>query len=110
MQSFDATTAKAVTTVALNTTTKGIATAVVADSWTLVEKLPTTMGFAPWSPALGNVQTLSAAAISKIASVAALEISQNMSAQTNLNSMYYSGKVSISVIIDATSLTFAGPS
>jgi endo-1,3(4)-beta-glucanase len=95
VESFDPTTKSAITTIQLNTTTKGVATAVVADSWTLVEELPITMGFAPWSPSIGNEKlALSAAAIAAIQDVAASEVSQNMSEQTNLNSMYFSGKVS----------------
>lgn len=82
-----------VSTVQLDTTTKGVATAVVADSWTLVESLPTSMGFAPWSPLTGSQKSLSADALSAISKVAASEVSQNMSEQSNLNSMYYSGKV-----------------
>jgi len=73
VSSFDATTKAAITTLQLDTTSKGTATAVLADSWTLVEQLPTTLGFAP---------------------IAASEVSQNMTQQTDLNSMYYSGKVS----------------
>jgi len=57
------------------------------------------MDFAPWSPTLGTQSTLSAAAISVISNIAAVEVSQNMSQQTNLNSMYYSGKVSILIIV-----------
>jgi endo-1,3(4)-beta-glucanase len=99
VESFDASTKSALTTVQLNTTTKGVATAVVADSWSLVEELPTSMGFAPWSPSIGNEQiALSAATIAQIQIVAASEVSQNMSQQTNLNSMYYSGKVSLAFL------------
>ncbi|KAB8299979.1 hypothetical protein EYC80_000221 [Monilinia laxa] len=50
------------------------------------------LNFAPWSPSKGSSNSISAAAISTISKVAASEISQNMTAQTNLNSMYYSGK------------------
>jgi endoglucanase Acf2 len=46
-ESFSPQTASAATSVQLQTTTKGLATAVVADSWTMVESLPTTMGFVP---------------------------------------------------------------
>ena len=93
LESFSPATSSAVTTVQLNTTTKGVATAVVADSWTLIENLPTTMGFAPWTPTLQSRGTLSAAAIAAIKTIAASEVSQNMSQQTNLSSMYFSGKV-----------------
>jgi endo-1,3(4)-beta-glucanase len=93
VQSFSSTTNSSLTAVQLQTTTKGVATAIVADSWTLVENLPTTLDFAPWSPSGGSRSTLSTSAIAAISSVALSEVSQNMSAQTNLNSMYYSGKV-----------------
>ncbi|KZF24885.1 glycoside hydrolase family 81 protein [Xylona heveae TC161] len=93
VQSFSSGTKSGVTGIQLQTTTKGIATAVVADSWTLTESsLPTDMGFAPWSPSLRSVTSLSAAAIQLIQSVGASEVSQDMNAQTNLNSMYFSGK------------------
>lgn len=77
----------------LRTTTKGNATAVIGENWTMVEPdLPTDMGFAPWSPSKGNVATLSTAAQQVLLNVAPTELQQNMSAQTDLNSMYYSGK------------------
>lgn len=86
-----------ITTVTLNTTTKGVATAIVADSWTLSESsMPVSMDFAPWSPSLGSQSTLSSTAIEAIASVAASEVSQNMNTQTDLDSFYYSGKVMVS--------------
>jgi len=93
VESFSPATSSAITTVQLNTTTKGVATAVHTDSWELVERLPNSMGFAPWSPSLSTQSTLSAAAMNAIHSVAASEVSQNMTQQTDLNSMYYSGKV-----------------
>lgn len=95
VQSFAPRTSSAMTDVQLATTTKGMATAITADSWTMEEILPTTMGFAPWSPQNGNSRaTFSSAAAAAIQSVAASEVSQDMSAQSNLDSMYYSGKVS----------------
>jgi endo-1,3(4)-beta-glucanase len=93
LQSFDTTTSSlANSSLQLDTTTKGRATAVIADSWTLVEELPVEMGFYPYQPGNGSISTLSAAAIAAIQNVSAAEASQNMSAQTDLNSMYYSGK------------------
>jgi endo-1,3(4)-beta-glucanase len=92
--SFDATTSSAMTQVKLQTTTKGIAVAVVADSWTMVEaNMPTSMGFAPWSPKSGRIATISSATKAIIRTVASQEASQNMLDQTNQNSMYFSGKV-----------------
>ncbi|KAK5218315.1 endo-1,3-beta glucanase [Exophiala xenobiotica] len=95
VQSFEANSPSTITNLTLDTTTSGTATAVIADYWVLEEdELPTTLGFAPWRPADSHQPTvnLSSAAIAAIQSVAAVEASQNMSAQTNLNSMYYSGK------------------
>ncbi|KAI3392544.1 hypothetical protein diail_5515 [Diaporthe ilicicola] len=94
VQSFDDTTAAAVnSSVQLQTTTKGKATAVMADTWTMVEpRLPTSMSFLPWSDTEGTKTTLSDAAKARILQAAQSELSQDMSAQSNLNSMYYSGK------------------
>lgn len=95
VQSFDATTAAAVQSSAqLQTTTKGKATAVIADAWTMVElRLPISMSFLPWSNTEGTKNRVSAAAKARILQVAQSELSQDINAQTNLNSMYYSGKV-----------------
>lgn len=93
VESFAPTTASSSTNIKLQTTTKGVATAIVADSWTLVEdKLPTDMEFAPWSPSTGSVNTLSGTAMNAINDVGATELSQDMMAQTNLDSLYFSGK------------------
>ena len=82
-----------VTDAQLVTTTKGMATAVQGNSWTLVEPdLPITMGFSPWSPTLGDVSTLSLAAVKAIVAAGTAELSQNVSKQTNVGSMYYDGK------------------
>ncbi len=83
------------TTLQLQTTTKGVATAVLANSWTMVEdRLPISMAFMPWSPQRGTIRNLSAAAKATIYKIAQQEVSQNMSQQSNQNSMYFSGKVS----------------
>lgn len=96
LQSFDSATRIAVSDVQLQTTTKGVATAVHADSWTLVEPdMPVDMGFAPWRPGYGSQSNLSPHAIAAIRNAAASEVSQNMTQQTDLNSFYYSGKVSV---------------
>ncbi|KAL9113220.1 MAG: hypothetical protein Q9227_002555 [Pyrenula ochraceoflavens] len=92
VESFDTATKNAATAVILDTTTKGDATAVMADTWTLLEPdLPVTMGFAPWANGT-SATTLSSAAIAAIQPIAASEVSQNMSQQSDLDSMYYSGK------------------
>lgn len=94
VQSFSSTTKRSISSVQLQTTTKGVATAVVADSWILVEpNMPISMNFAPWSPASGSRLNLSANALAAIQSAASSEVSQDMGQQTNLNSFYFAGKV-----------------
>ena len=93
VQSLSDATAGQVTSLQMTTTTKGMATAILADAWTLVEPdLPVSMGFAPWRPDGADTAQISQAAIDAVHRVAAVEISQNMTAQSYLNSMYYSGK------------------
>ena len=93
IQSFDQNTSgKVRQQVQLQTTTKGTATAVVADYWILNEQLQTSMGFEPWRPDTEGVTSLPQQAIDAIQKVAPIEASQDMNAQTNLNSMYFSGK------------------
>jgi endo-1,3(4)-beta-glucanase len=109
VESFSPATQAALTNVQLSTTTKGIATAVLADSWTLIETLPTTMDFAPWSPSAGKAGALSVGAQNAIRAIATSEVSQDMNAQTNLDSMYFSGKVcALSLRTIADKLTSAG--
>lgn len=80
----------------LDTTTKGLALAIVSDQWTMTENdLPFDMGFAPWSPTRRSSPVLPATATSTIQNVSATELNQDFNAQTNLNSMYFSGKVSM---------------
>ena len=91
--SFGEGTAVAKLSIKLQTTTKGVATAVFADSWTLVEpNLPTDMGFAPWTPTKRKATPLDSAALNIISQVAVSEINQDIPARTNLDSMYFSGK------------------
>ncbi|KAK5956419.1 endo-1,3-beta glucanase [Knufia fluminis] len=93
IQSFDQNTAgKVRQQVQLQTTTKGTATAVVSDYWILNEQLQPAMGFEPWRPDTEGVTSLPQRAIDLIQKVAPIEASQDMNAQTNLNSMYFSGK------------------
>ena len=54
--------------------------------------LPVDMGFAPWDPAKGS-RGLTANAKKIIAPIAKSEVSQDMDAQANTDSMYFSGKV-----------------
>ena len=91
--SFGGSTGAAKLSIKLQTATKGVARAVLADSWTLVESnLPTDMGFAPWTPTKKTATQLNSAALDVISQVAVSEVNQNMTAQTNLDSMYFSGK------------------
>ena len=94
LDSFDGTTKGGVQSLSLSTTTKGNATAISADSWTLTESnLPINMGFEPFNAQTGTASTsYSQAALSAIKAAAASEVTEDMGAQTNLNSMYYSGK------------------
>ncbi|KAI4723595.1 endo-1,3-beta-glucanase [Aureobasidium sp. EXF-10727] len=81
------------TNVKLQTTTKGMATGVIGNSWTLLEQfLPIDMGFAPWTPSGRGNSKVSAAAARLINKAGMSELSQDMKKQSNLNSMYYSGK------------------
>ncbi|KAI0408289.1 glycoside hydrolase family 81 protein [Xylaria palmicola] len=92
-ESFDSATAKETSTIKLQTTTKGMAKAVVADSWTMTEpNMPVSMGFAPWDPAEGPKDKLSDSAIKTITSTAVKELSQDVDQQSNQDSMYFSGK------------------
>jgi endo-1,3(4)-beta-glucanase len=109
VQSFDAVTAAKIQNVTLQTTTKGLATAVLSDSWTMVEEdLPTSMNFAPWSPSRKSQSILSPAAVAAISNVSISEVSQDMNAQTNLSSMYFSGKVSLYTYAKIHSLQLTG--
>lgn len=93
VQSMDATTAAGKTNIRLQTTTKGVATGIIGDYWRMVEPdLPNDIGFAPWSPTAGSTKFIPDAAKRAINNVALLELSQDMEAQTNLDSMYFSGK------------------
>ncbi|KAL9585699.1 MAG: hypothetical protein Q9212_001356 [Teloschistes hypoglaucus] len=97
VESFGGTTPYGLTALRLQTTTKGTASGVIADSWTLVEpSLPVDMGFSPWDGSLPlgtrSAKPLSSRALTIIRAVAASEIQQDMDSQTNLDSMYFSGK------------------
>ena len=81
------------TSIKLQTTTKGVATGIIANSWTLSEpSLPVNIGFKPINPVSGTTATISAASKNIINTAGTADLSQDMNAQSNLNSMYYSGK------------------
>ncbi|KAJ6119375.1 hypothetical protein N7523_003655 [Penicillium sp. IBT 18751x] len=93
VDSFDGNTAGRKTDIHLRTTTKGNATAVIGETWTMTEpNLPIDMGFAPWTTAEGSVNTLSPDVQDAILKIAPTELEQDIEEQSNLNSMYYSGK------------------
>ena len=56
------------------------------------QSLPVDIGFAPWTPRTGTKSTLSVAAKRLVKQVAVSEINEDYNAQTNLDSMYFSGK------------------
>ncbi|KAK0376064.1 glycosyl hydrolase family 81 [Colletotrichum limetticola] len=98
VKSFDQKTARGLTNITLASTTKGIATATLADEFTMVEpELPTDMGFDPWSPRLGSVGSAGSAAIvsedakAAIINAAKIELARDITTLTNLTSKYYAG-------------------
>jgi endo-1,3(4)-beta-glucanase len=95
VESFDRETERRIQEEAqLQSTTKGLATLVKGNRWTMIESaMPIDMSFAPWDPKKGSVKKLSDHAKSIIRAAAAKEVAQNMIAQSNLDSMYFSGKV-----------------
>nr|POE74674.1 putative endo-1,3(4)-beta-glucanase [Quercus suber] len=93
VDSLSADTKAATTELQLVTTTKGIATAIRADAWTMVEAdLPTDMSFAPWTQQAGDIRVVSSAAQDAIASAGNTELQQDIMSQTNTGSLYYDGK------------------
>jgi endo-1,3(4)-beta-glucanase len=99
IESFDQETRGAITGIQLITTTKGAATAVQADSFTMIEPdLPTSIGFAPWEKAPNGAQggteniNLAASALQLVNDAGTTELAQDFISQTSLNSMYFSGK------------------
>jgi endo-1,3(4)-beta-glucanase len=95
VSSFDGETNKRVQGVQLLSPTKGVATLVKGTEWVMVERhMPVEMDFSPWHPEKGSVKEMSDEVKGIIRAAAAKEMTQNMVAQTNLDSMYFSGKVS----------------
>ncbi|BFZ56245.1 endo-1,3-beta glucanase [Savitreella phatthalungensis] len=80
------------TSLKLWSNTKGLMRAYQGNTLSFSENnLPTDINWLPWSP-LGNLQNYSASALQLIAKAANAELQQNMAAQTNMDSMYFSGK------------------
>ena len=94
LTTFDPPTAHGVTQITLDTTTKGKATAVMADSWTLLEKdLPTSLSFGPWDPASNGKEVASPPPGAKAVLAAShTELAQAFDPSVNVDSMYYAGK------------------
>ncbi|OAQ73903.1 endo-1,3-beta-glucanase Engl1 [Pochonia chlamydosporia 170] len=93
VSSFNGDTKERVQDVRLQSPTKGVASLVKGSEWTMVERnMPIDMQFAPWHPEKGSMAELSDKAKGIIRAAAAKELSQNIPAQTNLDSMYFSGK------------------
>lgn len=90
--SFDsATTGKLKTALKLNCPTKGTMTAIVSNSWKMVENaLPTNIGWLPVKS--GSAATFKAEYLTQMAAIAITEMAQDMEAVTNQDSMYFSGK------------------
>lgn len=94
------------TSLALNTISKGIARAVQADQLTMVERdLPVSIGFDPWSATTGPIfgprqngkrsatmARLSANVVQVIRDIGSFELGQDLDKLTRLDSMYFSGK------------------
>jgi endo-1,3(4)-beta-glucanase len=99
VQSFSPAMASSLTSLQLNTTTKGVATAILSNQWNLVENIPVTMGFSPWSPSNGVLSSYSTTAIVALSKAATVELSQDMDAQSNLNSVYGAGKVTMPLLL-----------
>ncbi|KAF2706273.1 glycoside hydrolase family 81 protein [Pleomassaria siparia CBS 279.74] len=94
MESLDPELKSAVTKLRLSTTTKGIATAVWADKLTFIETaLPTTMGFAPWTPTIGASKIrYPQGTLDLLAITAEQDLQRSMNSSTPPDSMYYAGK------------------
>jgi endo-1,3(4)-beta-glucanase len=100
MESLVPDVAARVTPIQLATTSKGMATGVLTNFFAFSEpNLPVDIGFEPWSPIHGNIHAISPAASQSVDSAARVELQQNMTYYSNLNSMYYSGKVSIVTLL-----------
>ncbi|KAL4782167.1 glycosyl hydrolase family 81-domain-containing protein [Aspergillus varians] len=90
---FNPDTSNRAVNITLRTTTKGFARAVIGESWTMTEpELPVNMGFAPWIMASDSSPSLSPAAQGVIRDAARTELDHDIDGQSNLNSMYFSGK------------------
>ncbi|ODQ64259.1 glycoside hydrolase [Nadsonia fulvescens var. elongata DSM 6958] len=93
VESFDDQTRSRVSNLRVSSLTKGDMVGVVANSLVMVEtELPTQIQFLPWSTLGASTSNLNADNIKLIESIAEREVEQNITGQTNLDSMYFSGK------------------
>jgi endo-1,3(4)-beta-glucanase len=91
--SFDEVTRACMKDLKLATTTKGWATSIIADSWTMRERdLPISMDFAPYDVQRGPVSNLSHSAQVAIGKIAIHEAADDLVALKNEPSMYFGGK------------------
>lgn len=90
LATFSPTTAQRRTPLALQSPTKGLMWGVLADSWVLTENsLPIDVSWLP----KGGENMMTGTVANAVRAAASKELQQDMIAQTNLNSMYFSGKV-----------------
>lgn len=91
--SFDQTTSATKTSLKLPSTTKGNMTACLANSLTMVETIPTNMGFEPFTTISGKKANYTSGAIASIKKAASSEAYDDVVSLTDVNSMYTSGKI-----------------
>lgn len=94
VDAFDSATSKKKTSVKLSTTTKGTAVGVLLSTLVMVESLVTKN--VTWDPATtisGKGASYTSNALAKIKAAASSEINGDVSAELNLDSMYFSGKI-----------------
>ena len=108
VRGFTRTTAPHVTPMRLQTTTKGMATAVLADNWQINEQIPEDMGFTPWIAGRRLPSQLSPVAATVVAEAGKAESDQDFIGQCNLDSMYFSGKGLGKFAMMAVALHMAG--
>ena len=94
LQSIDPELKNHVTNLRLQSTTKGTATAIWADTLTFIEpSLPTSMGFAPWTPSMTPTRTrYPNDFLALLAPVAEHDLRRALAAPFTQESYYYAGK------------------
>ncbi|KAK9477672.1 endo-1,3(4)-beta-glucanase [Lipomyces japonicus] len=93
VSAFTSDTARRATGVSLDSHTKGVMYAYSINEFVMKEQVPMFLQFEPWSVLPHSAgHGISPATIKLIQQVAQNELEQDMNAQSNLNSMYFSGK------------------